>query len=85
MKKVLIALLLLTLITPVCDGGRVIFNLDKEKSIYLAASMLSLFIGVKNSFVLSYEEDNHPGRVVLTALSYQSFVTFFALVVDKKK
>lgn len=83
MKKIFILLLLLTLITPIHSDA--LFDLDRQESIYLAVSLVSLFVGVKNNLVLASSQDQHPGRVVITALSYQSFITFFALVLDKKK
>lgn len=82
MKKIFVLLLLITLITPIHSDA--LFDLDKQESIYLAVSLVSLFVGVKNNLVLANSKDQHPGRVVMTALSYQSFVTFFALVLDKK-
>lgn len=81
MKKMLVLLLLLILVTPLHSDA--LFDLDREKSIYLAASLVSLFVGVKTNLVLANTEDQHPGRVVITALSYQSFITFFSLVFEE--
>lgn len=81
MKKIIILLLVLMLIATPTYSLEGIFDIDKKDSILLAVGTLALFVGVKNTFVLSAEPDNHPGRVIMTALSYQTFVTLFSIVI----
>jgi hypothetical protein len=84
MKKLLIIILILSIVCTPISAKEGIFDLDKKDSILLGISSLALFVGVKNNLVLS-AGDEHPARVVLTALSYQAFVTLFAIVIDNNK
>jgi len=80
MKKIFILLLIITLIplpAYTLDGW---FDINQKDSTLLAIGTLALFIGVKTTFVLSLDEQR-ADRVIITALSYQTFVTLFSLVI----
>jgi CDP-diglyceride synthetase len=83
MKKILMIFLIFMLITPL-SANNSIFDLNKNESILLVINSLSLFVALKNSFVLSFENQQSASRIMIAAFSYQTFIVITSYLIKEK-